>query len=213
VLFLLKMPIFAPEVRRAASAAIKNFRNDINHFNVDMGFNEGFDCISDLLQSLRLTKAVQELQQYRSSVRALFPAYGKSGQFRQSREVPLLLIGRQYAPFRKHVLNEDGTLPTTCLLHFKSAASSGGRGNGLHLVNTGDLDIELVLAANIGSVAHEVGSARAGVATYESADAAGSGTEEPGGKRHGNGVINVGKVLRNGIGLAFDDDLGAASVN
>ena len=125
VLLLFKMPLFALEVRTAAKAAITNFRDAINHFDLDMSFSEGFNCIAAVLRTLGLTAAAQDLLRYREGVRALFPAYGKADRFRQSREVPLMLIGRQYAPFRKHVLQADGSLPTTCRLHFKTGASSG----------------------------------------------------------------------------------------
>ena len=125
VLQILQTHLFSKITIQAAIKVLKDCRNLLSHFNVDMSFGEAFDCIEKLLDSLGLTDACSQLREFRKSVSSWFPAFGDYAQMQQSRLRPLMLTNRQYDAFKTHVLDVNGCVKSRCRLRFQCAASSG----------------------------------------------------------------------------------------
>ena len=51
-LLILQTRLFTHKINSAAAKAVKRFRNELSHFNVDMSFSKGFDSIDSVLASL-----------------------------------------------------------------------------------------------------------------------------------------------------------------
>merc|ERR1719174_90627 len=117
--------LFNSKINEVARKAITLFRNQLNHFNVDMSFRQGFECIANLLTSLGRNDARVEVENLHTQVRSWFPAFDTATKMQQSRERPLLLTAKQYREFREHVLGADDNILPTCRLRFQCGASGG----------------------------------------------------------------------------------------
>ena len=117
--------LFKREINSSARKTVSKFRNKLGHFDVDMSFSDGFECIDQLLCCLGKTDARSHLKRFYNEVRAWFPAFGESERLEQARMRPLLLTARQYDEFQKYVLDEDGHIKSPCRLRFQCGASSG----------------------------------------------------------------------------------------
>ena len=117
--------LFSEAINAAALKVVKNFRNRLGHFDVEMNFTDGFACINGLLVALRKFEASFRLKKFQDKVRSWFPAFGKYELMEQARSRPLMLTRRQYHDFEKYVLGKDGHILPRCRLRFQCGASSG----------------------------------------------------------------------------------------
>merc|ERR1719201_1522205 len=117
--------LFNSKINDVAKKAIGRFRNQLNHFNVDMSFRQGFECIANLLTSLGRNDARVDAENLHIQVRSWFPAFDTASKMQQSRERPLMLTAKQYREFREHVLGPDDNILPTCRLRFQCGASGG----------------------------------------------------------------------------------------
>ena len=116
---------FNSKVNEVAKKANDKFRNQMNHYNVDMSFRQGFECIANLLTSLGQKEASAEVVSFHAKVRSWFPAFDVASKMQQSRERPLMLTMKQYQEFKKYVLGPDDNILSTCRLRFQCGASGG----------------------------------------------------------------------------------------
>merc|ERR1719331_431048 len=117
--------LFNGKINEVARKAIGQFRNQLNHFKVDMSFRKGFECIANLLTSLGRNDARVDVENLHTQVRSWFPAFDTASKMQQSRERPLMLTAKQYREFKKHVLGPDDNILPTCRLRFQCGASGG----------------------------------------------------------------------------------------
>merc|ERR1719201_1474711 len=116
---------FNSKINEVARKAIGRFRNQLNHFNVDMSFRQGFECVANLLTSLGRNDARVDVENLHTQVRSWFPAYDTASKMQQSRERHLMLTAKQYREFKEHVLGPDGKILPECRLRFQCGASGG----------------------------------------------------------------------------------------
>jgi hypothetical protein len=123
---ILRTCLFNREINEIAATVVKKVRNRLGHFDVDMSFSEGFDCIDKLLTHLQQNKARDPLKRYYNNVRSWFPAFSQSEQMEQARLRPMHLTTRQYDTVRDgNLIDKEGNIKDCCRFRLQCGASSG----------------------------------------------------------------------------------------